>query len=135
MSKPIVAQLLIKVPGHAAKEVYTSFPVTLYDKATNKMIAYTNTDSTQLIKEHSKARIVQAWNGWSTDDYEVVWDGAQKKGLTKSNLPDQKGLLMGDYNGGSATKQIMDHMEMLDIDDVVDPTKLSKVKKGKKIKG
>ena len=133
MTKQIQAQLLLKVPGYPAKEVRTSFPVTLYDSLTNKMIAYTDTNSTQIIEEHSKQRVVQAWNGWQIDEYEVVWDGAQKKGFTKSSLPDQKGLLMGDYAGSSATKMIMDHLENADVDeDKVDPQKESKKKKGKK---
>jgi hypothetical protein len=127
------AQLLLKVPGFPAKEVRTSFPVTLYDKVTDKMIGYTDTNTTAIIESHSKNRIVQGWNGWRIDNYEVVWDGAQKKGFTKSKLPDQKGLLMGDYSGGSATKQIMEHMEMLDVDDTkVDSTKQSKKKKNVK---
>jgi len=125
----VPAQLLVKVAGYPAKEVRTSMPVTLNDAMTGKMIAYSNTNETRLIPEYNKSRIVQAWNGWRTDNYEVVWDGAQKKGLSSSNLPNQKGLLIGDYAGGSGTKQIMDHMAMSDIDEVVDPTKHSKKKK------
>jgi hypothetical protein len=132
----IKAQLLLKVPGREPIPVKTSIPCTLKRLTDDKMIGYSNTDEVALVPEaNNKRRVVQAWNGWRKDDYEVVWDGTGAKGLTKSKLPTQKGLLMGDYDGGSATRQIMDHMEMMDIDDVVDPTELSKKKKGKVVKG
>ena len=109
--------LYLKVDGQPPKAVSTSIPVTLKD-STGKMIAISNKDGVELIKEsESKRKIITAWNGWSQDEYEVVWDGTNKTGLTKSSLPDQKGLLMGDYASVSATKQIMDHCELMSFEE------------------
>jgi hypothetical protein len=118
VKKKISATLQLKVAGRPPIEVYTSFPVTLKRKSDGKMVAYANENECEVIQEYSKKRIIEAWhNSTQKATYEVVWSGDCAKGLTKSKLPDQKGLLMGDYAGGSATKQIMDHCMMADIDD------------------
>lgn len=118
MKKKINATLQLKVAGRQPIEVYTSLPVTIYRKSDGKMVAYSNQNECEVIQEFSKKRVLEAWStSTQKAQYEVVWDGAAEKGLTKSKLPNQKGLLMGDYAGGSATKQIMDHVMMADIDD------------------
>jgi hypothetical protein len=101
------------------------------------MVGYSNAVETGVIANVlDKKRIVQAWDGWNMREYDVVWSGDSPRALQGSKLSNQKGLLMPDVDMGSATKQIMDHMMMADVDeDTVDPTKLSKLKKGRKIKG
>lgn len=108
----------LKIAGRPPIEVYTKIPVTLYKKSDNKMVAYSNEQECEVIQEHSKKRIVEAWsNSTQKAEYEVVWDGTGKYGLSKSKLPNQKGLLMPDADMGSATAQIMQHCMMADIDD------------------
>jgi hypothetical protein len=134
MSKQIKAQLLLKVAGREPIPVVTAVPTTLKAVKDNKMVGYCNTNEVGVIEDkNNKNRIIQAWNGWRTEEYEVIWSGDSPKGLTKSNLPDQKGLLMGDYNGGSATRQIMEHLELLNVDEQAGTPARAKSPSSKKV--
>lgn len=114
----IKATLLLKVPGRPPVEVTTAVPTTLRKVSDSKMIGYCDSKETNVIANTTnKQRVVEAWNGWSKDQYEVVWSGASQEGLSKSKLPTQKGMLMPDVEMGSATKQIMEHMQLLDVDE------------------
>lgn len=102
---------MLKEDGKLPIEVTTNIPVTLYHK--DKIVAIANGNNVEYCKEpETKVKVMKAWSSWHNGyvEYETVWSGSSPKGLTKSNLKNQKGLLMGDYDSSSATQMIMDHI-------------------------